>query len=209
MDSKVFVTQIKRLHGLQAVDVTFNKGLDSISSLRRLRTLGAKVSEQELPTLLAIINSNDWENDRNRRFTFWDLGLLNENILQVTARDIESIKTGSHWASGLMTGRMKRQKEVTQQLIDDVLNENIIDEVSSWGASIEGHFAEIEGLPAIEFAIRNRATCETLVVVAVDGWSGRYSIDGVWGDRRFSDTQSVRERIYSALTDSLDHATVA
>lgn len=209
MESNTFLTRIQRLYSLQAVDVTFNKGSDSISSLRRLRKLGAKVSEQEALNLLAIIDSNDWGTDKNRTVTFWNLGLLDEATLTHVAQDIESIKTGDHWASGLTTSRKKRQEEVTQQLIADVLNENIIEEVSSWGASIEGHFAEIDGLPAIEFAVRNQETCETLVVVAVDGWSGRYAINGEWGDRRFTDAQSVRERIYSALTDALDKATAA
>jgi hypothetical protein len=207
MDSNIFLTRIKRLHRLQDATLTFNKGQDSISSLSRLRNLGARVSEQAVMTLLAIIESKDWGEDKNRTVIFWNLGLLDEQTLVHVAQDVESIKTGDHWASGLMTSRKKRQEEVTQQLITEVLNENILDEVSSWGASIEGHFAEIEGLPAIEFAIRNQETCETLVVVAVDGWSGRCSINGEWGDRRFTDAQGVRERVYSALTDALDHAT--
>lgn len=209
MKPEMFLARIKRLHGLQDVTLTFNEGNDSISSLRRLRSLGARTSEQDASAVLAVIQSGDWCGDRNRTIAFWNLGLIDEATLLHVARDVESMKTSDHWASGLMTGRKKRQDDVITQLIGEVLTESFVAEVQEWGAIIEGHFAEIDGLPAVEFAIRNTDTCETLVVVAVDGWSGRYSIDGVWGDRRFSNAQGVRERIYSALTDALEEATAA
>ncbi|MEY4440593.1 MAG: hypothetical protein RLY49_219 [Candidatus Parcubacteria bacterium] len=207
MEPNLFLTRIQRLHGLQDATLTFNKGDDSISSLRRLRNLGAKTSEQDTSSVSAVIQSGDWCGDKNRTISFWNLGLLDEATLRHIARDIESMKTSEHWASGLMTGRKKRQEDITAQLISEVLTESFVAEVEEWGASIEGHFAEINSLPAIEFAIRNKETCDTVVVVAVDGWSGRYSINGEWGDRRFTDAQGVRERIYSALTDALDQAT--
>jgi len=46
-----------------------------------------------------------------------------------------------------------------------------------------------------------------ILSVALDGWSGRMWIDGEWGDRRISEAQSIREGIYSVLTDYLDKAT--
>jgi hypothetical protein len=215
MDTESFTTKIARLHELQAVTVTFEKSDAGISALRQIlnaatRTkIGVRFNQGYEMIAKAICQSGDWEQDVNRKTTVWGMKNLNFDDLCHLAVGIENIETGDHFASSLMTRRKKRQEEMTEKLITDVLDQKLLQEISGWGASIEGHFLEVCGLPAIEFSIRNTGTSKTVFNFAVDGWSGRFSINGEWGDLRFTNAQSVRDMISSTLTDILDKETAA
>jgi hypothetical protein len=219
MDSNRFVTCINRLHVFQGVFITFNK--DGISALRRIKGLShpnrTAIFHGDLLTVETVLESGDWEQDKNRTILVDGMLHIDSDTLADIAKDIEKIDAGKSFASGLITNRKKRQKEVAQQLILDVLNEDILSKVSSWNASIEGNLVEFDGLPAIEFTIKNTATQNTIVRIAIDSWSGRHRIDGTgeqsvdekWRDQHFENAHDVRESICSAFTWALEKATAA
>ena len=211
MEARKLISCARRLHILQAIYLTFNPGDDSVAGLRRLFGLtrsnsSVRIEQSSLLSLNGVIQSGRWERV-NHKVMVYGLMHAEDDFLTPIARDLQSVATGDHGASGLFTSNAKRQQETAQQIIESVLNESIVQEVKSWGAKIVGRFTMYDNLPAVEFFISDAATGEKLVNVAVDGWSGRMAVDEVWGDRRYSDPQELRERIYSALTDSLDLVT--
>lgn len=210
MDSKKFLACVKRAP-FQMVFVTFNtdgfSGLRRIFGLSRTSTNGPKIDQSYMTTVHAVVNSNLWEKDANRTVPICSLDRIDEDTLVNIARDVEKVECGRHAASAINTTRVKTKTDGAKAIIDGVLNENILSEVSNWGATVEGELVEYEGLPAIEFRITNSDSGELLAKVFVDGWSGRMGRNGEWGDRRYTDHQQLREMIYSAMTDALEAVT--
>lgn len=209
MDSKMFLACIKRAD-FQTVFVTFNK--DGLSALQRIYGLSkhkpGPMIEQSYQFLVeTVLSTRNWERDVNRTISMCLLDRIDENTLITIARDVEKIECGRHAASAINTTRIKTKTDGAKAIIDGVLNETILSEVSSWGVNVEGELVEYEGLPAIEFRITNSDSGELFAKVFVDGWSGRMGRNGEWGDRRYTDPQQLREMIYSALTDALDAVT--
>jgi len=59
----------------------------------------------------------------------------------------------------------------------------------------------------MSFTLIDKVDKKMQVTLSIDGFSGRYTIDGIWGDRRISNAEEVRDWIYSVLNDALDKGT--
>lgn len=213
MEAKLLSACAGRLHLLQAIHVTFVTGSGGIAGLRRLLNLirsspKVRIELSQLIALQFVAESGRWEHV-SRTVMVYGIMHADADLLEPMARDVESVHAGQHFASRLFVSSERKQHAAATDILLAVLNQSTLDQVEEYSARIDGKLCLIDGIPAITFTIFNKETNEKLVELSIDGFSGRYAIDGKWGDQRFSDAQGVRERIYSVLTDRLDMLTAA
>lgn len=212
MDKDKLLACAQRIAFLQAIHVTFlNNG---ISGLQRLMQLAAsnpavRIEENQKMGLYAVVQSGQWQSV-SRTVMVYGLSKVRPDLLEPIAKDIESLSVGDHFAKGVFTSSPKKKQDAFDMVARTTLSPHFTYEMEGWGVKIEPKLIEIEGLPAVQFNILNIANSNHLFAFVIDGWSGRYGVQkaGVaspaWEDCRFSDSQGVRERIYSAITDYID-----
>jgi hypothetical protein len=191
--------------------ITFKPGADGISGLMRLIALSksnpsVRINDN-LILLLAVIESGEWQRV-SRTVTVYGMMHAHPDLLTPLARDVESVKTGDHFASGLWTSKEIRRQEATRTIIDSILAPKFLAEVSDWGLTASAWNVDCDGLPGIEFRVSSPASGrKELVNVILDGWSGRMAVNKVFGDVRCSSPTQVQDLIRSEMMTALEAMT--
>lgn len=213
MDSKKLIACVGRLAPTQAIHLTFPKTQDGIHGLNKFMNIceenrNIRCGDLGSRGVVSIIQKSNWGNNVDRTFCVWGLKHSTPVDLERLAPYIESVSTSPHFASAIFGGSEPKRKTAAVEIVRAVANRSLIDELSSYGCFIAAGLYELDSLPVIHFAIKNTGDQQEIARVTLDGFSGTLAVDGKWlTDRRFSDAESVRQRIYSAMTDALDKLT--
>jgi hypothetical protein len=207
---------VRRTLPTQGLRVRFDKmsGMIGLMRLSAYCREGAEISVDDKDKVLvaAILMSRDWGNDRNRSIVFRGLSNLEDNALYQIARDIESIElTDPHGAQCLMAGGTKALGKATSAIIEGVLTSQFVLEIEDWGVTIDGHYTEYLGSPAIQFMIC-APDGEMVQRTILDGWSGRFGIDGNVNngpDELYLRPKDLQDFILTSLEKRLDEMTTA
>lgn len=187
MDSREFIWKVKRLHATrQVVALKFKK--DGIVGLYRLNALTKRVEaphptviieDKDVIVVAAILHSNDWGHDSNRTISTRGLPQIDDETLANIARDVESVVQPDHFAKGLVSSRTAKRKEACDKLVQAVLQVGEV-EAGEWDLelthSILTEYAGPTDVSVIQFTLFNDE--EIVRTVSIDGWSGRFIIDG-------------------------------
>jgi hypothetical protein len=216
MDASQFQMLVQRTSPTQGLRVRFDKtsGMIGLMRLNAYCGEGAEISVDDKDKILvaAILQSRDWGSDRNRSIVFRGLSNLENNALYQIGRDVESIELiDQHGAQCLMAGGAKGLGKATSAIISGVLTGEFVREIEDWGVTIEGHYTEYLGSPAIQFMI-----CvpdgEMIQRTILDGWSGRFGIDGNVNNgpnEPYTRPEQLQDFIRTSLEKRLDEMTTA
>lgn len=212
MTSSTIVECIKRQLTYKPINITFKR--DGQIGFRMLLLLSdcKQVTIQGTDKIKVVtMFKEDYPNeDENRTITVFHFNNYRDKNLEVIADDVQSISTSPHVASELFSiiDQLNYQKDsssfkgIVEKFVEEVLNQPITDLVSSMGYSVTGHFVCFDSLPAIVFTVTDK-TGNILVNIAVDSWSGRYCINGMWSQTTLRNKEDIRQRIYSATVDAI------
>lgn len=173
MKAEYLIECASRLHPMQGVTIRFNK--DSITGLIRLMDLiegnqRISITEHEKAVMLAVLNSRNWGNDQNRSYLVFGMYYAIPKWFAENAEYIESVDAGDHGVKSLLTGRQKRQNEVAQEIIDQVLIPDLKKETEDRGLKVSGNLVVRGEIPSLHFYIGYDA--EHTAYVSIDGFSG-------------------------------------
>ena len=211
MDSKLFVTCVRRLHSVQIVYLTFRLGQEGNVGLRQFVSLvestpGILAVEPGLFHLKRTLRSGPLENVR-RTVIVYGLAHADPGLLEQIAPGLDHIASVQHRASRLFTSSPSVRLVVADAILELILEPNLVYEIWGWGVGISGNFKEIDGLPAVVFDLYDQHDGKDLLKIAIDGWSGRIGVNGTWGDRMAGSPDELQRLILSALVGRLDAMT--
>jgi hypothetical protein len=179
MEAAYFTNLVRRTHGLQGLRLRFDQktGMIGLIHLWNLCENSGTI-QIDRPAVMAVLASRDWGGEHNRTVTVYGLSAADEHRISEIGRDVETMElSGHHGAQGIMVKRLKSRTEAVKKIIDDVLSDELVSEVEGWDLTIIGEFIEYHGTPAIQFMVC-QADGEMLFRIILDGWTGRFGIDG-------------------------------
>lgn len=202
--------RLKRVHLLQSLDLRFKDGQEGIAGLARLSALARPSSLVEMDnfSLLAmgaILNSHNWNIARkNRTFQVRRLQLADDAQLISILRDVESMSVGDHGATGLCSGRLKKQEEELQKLLDSIVTQTFFDEIADWGVNLNIELKDHED-PVLDCILSVNGT--PFATISLDGFSGRMGVDGIWGNELYNHPEQMQKLIRETLEKKLEYLT--
>lgn len=145
----------------------------------------------------------------NRTYKVKGLSEVDTKLLYDICQDVEQIElVAEHGAKDLMVKRVKSRDEAVRRIIDEVLTPDFMKEIGSWGFTINGQFKEQLGLPALEFQICD-PDGQMILRATIDGWTGRYGIDGGTNAGRYYDPRLFQDYIREHFEIRLEIMTAA
>jgi hypothetical protein len=182
MDGTIFTRLVRRTHPMQGLRLRFDRqtGMIGLGRLKLLCESNAqiRIEDRDYVVVLAILASQDWGGDQNRTVGVHGLCAADQDYLYQIGRDVEHLElSGEHGAQGIMVKRQKTRDEAVEKIISGVLAADLVHEIEDWGLTIAGELVEYLNTPAIQFMIC-RTEGEMILRVTLDGWTGRYGIDG-------------------------------
>ncbi len=211
MDTKKFVTAIERLHARQTVMLRFAE--DGMAGLSRLKGLmnsnpGVTISDGEQAVMFAVLLSRDWDRSVNRNYAVTGLAGVDAGWLTQLARDVEDVSlVDDHGAKGLMTKKQKARNEAADKLIDQIATPDFVETLESWEMTLDSRLEELEELPLLKFVAVFKKVAA--VGVAIDGWSGRLIVSGVWSDELYTSPEQIRTIIMRRVVELMEQLTAA
>jgi len=216
MDASVFTSLVRRTHPLQGLRLRFDRETGKIG-LARLSVLCennpiTRIDKRDQLAVMAVLASQDWGGAHNRTVSVYGLCAADVNYLYEIGRDVETLElSGEHGAQGIMVKRQKSRDEAVQKIIDGVLSIDLVREVEDWGLTIAGEFTEYLETPAVQFMIC-KADGEMIFRVILDGWTGRFGIDGSvenGPDELYTQPTQLQAFIRASLEERLEEMTAS
>ena len=182
--SKLRLSLLSLSYPSPVLRVTFNKVMDAgvlcaLSKLYQLHQDGViELEQKELMVLLAVIESHNWDGDRNRTFDITILRIeAKVRLFEDFENTVEAVKPQHQFSALLSSRHAQRQKaaEVIKFLLTS--DENLKNELAGWGVTLE-----IEPLvldpsePRI--AIRLKSGSDVIGRMSIDGFSGCLIVEG-------------------------------
>lgn len=205
------MNRLKRVHLLQSVYIRFKSGEEGMVGLARLRALVqhpslVSIDDRDRMAMQAVLVSRSWGMDANRNFQVFGLQHGDENQVRAVLRDVETMTVGDHGAKGLCSGRSKKQGEEAIKLSASVITQVFIDQLTAdWGfVDVDTRLVQPDD-PALNFLLKFDGV--PIVSILLDGFSGRMSVDGVWGDELFNRPEQLQKLIQDTIEARLEELT--
>lgn len=212
MDSALLVRMLRMTNDRECVEVRFSK--DCMVGLIRLSRLiendpRVKLENEQAKTMLLMTIGSGTTKNFPRTYKVRGLFGVELGTLHDLCRDIEQIElVHDHRAKGLMIKRVKSRDEAVNRIISEVLTDDFVSEIESWGFTISGHFTEDLGLPALQFQIC-MPSGEMILRATINGWTGRFGHDGGTNAGRYYDPGIFQEYLREHFERRLEILTAA